>query len=172
MDPYKPELWHDFFFMVGGGAAALTGLVVVAMSLHLQAIVGDPPLRHRARTILTGLGAVFMRCALVLMGGQDGRAVAFELFAVCMVVTLAGVWSFLVARRSGEPVPTSSVYRTVGGTSCYITEMLGAIALFFGFSVGLYVVGVAMVSNFFFMISGSWLLLVGVTRDESSNTRR
>jgi hypothetical protein len=31
---------------------------------------------------------------------------------------------------------------------------------------GLYAVAVAIVANFFFMISGSWLLLVGVSRDE------
>jgi hypothetical protein len=29
-DIYRPELWHDFFLMVGGGAAALTGLVFVS----------------------------------------------------------------------------------------------------------------------------------------------
>src|SRR5262249_43724142 len=78
VEPYSPERWHDFFLMVGGGAAALTGLVVVAMSLHLDVIVGDPALRHRGRSILTGLAGVFMRCALVLMGGQNGQAVAVE----------------------------------------------------------------------------------------------
>jgi hypothetical protein len=30
------DKWHDFFIMVGGGAAALTGLVFVAMSLKNQ----------------------------------------------------------------------------------------------------------------------------------------
>src|SRR5215472_16623795 len=94
MDPYRPEQWHDFFLMVRGGAAALTGLVVVAMSLHLEVIAGDPVLRHRARSILTGLAAVFMRCALALMGGQGGRAVASELFAVVALVTIAGVASY------------------------------------------------------------------------------
>jgi hypothetical protein len=28
---YSPAEWHDFFVMVGGGAAALTGLTVVAI---------------------------------------------------------------------------------------------------------------------------------------------
>jgi hypothetical protein len=171
MDPYRPELWHDFFLMVGGGSAALTGLVVVAMSLHLDAIVSDLALRHRARSILTGLAAVFMRCALVLMGGQTGQAVAAELFVVCAIVASAGVWSFLEVRRAALCVPRGSIYRTVGGTTCYFAEMIGAVMLFLGSAAGLYVVAVAMVSNFFFMISGSWLLLVGVTRDESPTGR-
>jgi hypothetical protein len=33
---YNAAAWHDYFMMVGGGAAALTGLVFVAMSLHLD----------------------------------------------------------------------------------------------------------------------------------------
>ena len=72
--------------MVGGGAAALTGLVFVAMTLHLEDIVHHPVHRHRARTILTGLTAVFLRCGVVLMGGQSRQAVAGELFAVLVVV--------------------------------------------------------------------------------------
>lgn len=172
MDAYRPEQWHDFFLMVGGGAAALTGLVVVAMSLHLDVIAEDVVLRHRARSILTGLAAVFMRCALVLMGGQSGRAVASELFVVCAVITAAGVSSFWQVSRAGRPVPRGSVYRTAGGITCYSIEMAGAAALFGGSTAGLYVVAVAMVANFFFMISGSWLLLIGVTRDEVTGRTR
>ncbi len=172
MDPYRPEQWHDFFLMVGGGAAALTGLVVVAMSLHLDVIAGDPVLRHRARSILTGLAAVFMRCGLVLMGGQGGRWVATELFAVCAIISLAGVASYRQAVRGSRPVPRGSVYRTAGSITCYVSEMAGAVVLFAGSAAGLYVVAVAMVANFFFMISGSWLLLVGVTQDEALQQAR
>ena len=77
---YQPALWHDYFVVVGGGAAALSGLVFVAMTLHLDDITRDPVHRHRARTILTGLTAVFIRCSLVLMGGQNGQAIAIVTF--------------------------------------------------------------------------------------------
>jgi hypothetical protein len=70
---FDAPLWRDHFVMVGGGAAALTGLVFVAMSLHLSDIVSNPAHRHRARTILTALTVVFIRCGLVLMGGQTAR---------------------------------------------------------------------------------------------------
>src|SRR5438132_13297267 len=83
---YQAAVWHDYFMMVGGGAAALTGLVFVAMSLHLDEIASDPAHLHRARTILTGLTAVFIRCALVLLGGQSGQAVALEVLLVLVVV--------------------------------------------------------------------------------------
>jgi len=168
VDPYSPEQWHDFFVMVGGGAAALTGLVVVAMSLHLDAIVRHTALKDRARAALTGLAGVFARCALVLMGGQSGQAVAFELFAVCAVFGGSGLAGFWQVLRDAEPTPRAFAYRLVCHTACYVVEMIGAVLLFLGFSAGLYVVGVAMVSNFYFMISGSWLLLVGISQDRAA----
>jgi hypothetical protein len=39
---YDSGQWSDFFVTVGGGAAALTGLVFVAMSMHLSEIVANP----------------------------------------------------------------------------------------------------------------------------------
>lgn len=167
MDPYQPAQWHDFFMTVGGGAAALTGLVVVAMSLHLRVIAADPALRHRARSILTGLAAVFMRCSLVLMGGQNSHAVGSELLIASVVLALAGIVSFSQVSRSGGRVPRASVVRTVGGTTCYVAEMIGAAMLIAGDIAGLYLAAAAIVANFFFMISGSWLLLIGVSTDEA-----
>lgn len=60
VDIYRPEQWHDFFIMVGGGAAALTGLVFVAMSLNLEAIVKEVTHRHRAISTLAGFTTVFV----------------------------------------------------------------------------------------------------------------
>jgi hypothetical protein len=97
---YDANLWQDYFVMVGGGGAALTGLVFVAMSMHLPEIASDPTHRHRARTILTGLTAVFIRCALVLMGGQNARAVAAEIFIVLAGVELVLFRSLSDALRS------------------------------------------------------------------------
>ena len=35
-DVYEPELWNNFFLMVGDGVAALTGLVFVSLSIALS----------------------------------------------------------------------------------------------------------------------------------------
>jgi hypothetical protein len=45
--------------------------------------------------------------------------------------------------------------------------MIGAALLLAGQIAGLYLAAGAIVANFFFMISGSWLLLVGVSADEA-----
>jgi modulator of FtsH protease len=145
--------------MVGGGAAALTGLVFVAMTLHLEDITGDPVHRHRARTILTGLTAVFIRCALVLMGGQNGQAVAIELIGVLLVVE-AILYSSI--RQAAASADRGVLLRTLGSFACLVLEQIGALILFFGNESGLYVVAVGMMSSFIFMVTGAWLLLVGV----------
>jgi hypothetical protein len=162
---YDPSLWRDFFVMVGGGAAALTGLVFVAMTLHLEDIVHHPVHRHRARTILTGLTAVFLRCGLVLMGGQSGRAVAIELFAVLIVVEVILYRSIREAIQSAN---TGVLLRTIGSFACLVTEQIGAVALFLGAAWGLYIVGVGMIASFVFMVPGAWLLLVGVESEQAS----
>jgi hypothetical protein len=156
---YDPTIWRDFFVMVGGGAAALTGLVFVAMTLHLEDIVHHPVHRHRARTILTGLTAVFLRCGLVLMGSQSRQAVAVELFVVLVVVEVILYRSIREAIQSAN---MSVLLRTMGSFACLLTEQFGAAALFFGALWGLYIVGVGMMASFVFMVTGAWLLLVGV----------
>jgi hypothetical protein len=49
--------------------------------------------------------------------------------------------------------------------------MAGAAILLYGSISGLYVAAAAMVVNLYFMISGSWLLLVGVSRDEGEQRK-
>ena len=156
---YDPSIWRDYFVMVGGGAAALTGLVFVAMTLHLDDIVHHPVHRHRARTILAGLTAVFLRCGLVLMGGQSRQAVALEIFGVLVVVEVMLYRSTVDAFAAAD---RSVLLRAAGSFACLVLEQLGAVALFLGAAWGLYVVGLGMMSSFVSMVTGAWLLLVGV----------
>ena len=162
---YQPALWHDYFIVVGSGAAALTGLVFVAMTLHLEEVTGNPVHRHRARTILTGLTAVFIRCALVLMGGQTGQAVAIELIGVLIIVEAILYNSIRQAMRSAD---NGVLWRTIGSFACLVLEQIGAVILFFGNPSGLYLVGLGMMSSFIFMVTGAWLLLVGVGVQEAA----
>jgi hypothetical protein len=73
-DIYKPELWNGFFTMVGGGVAALTGLVFVALSLNISEMTTDATHKYRSINTLAGLTAIFVRCGLVLMAGQSHTA--------------------------------------------------------------------------------------------------
>lgn len=88
-----------------------------------------------------------------------GRRFAIELFAVLVVVELILYRSIREAIQSAN---ARVLLRTIGSFACLVTEQLGAVALFLGAAWGLYVVGVGMMASFVFMVTGAWLLLVGV----------
>jgi hypothetical protein len=56
--------------------------------------------------------------------------------------------------------------RLTGGTLCYLAEVLGAILLILGHRAGLYLAAVATIILFGFLISGAWLLIVGIHKDQ------
>src|SRR5690349_21661461 len=134
MDQALLESWREFFLGVSGGAAALTGLGFVAMSIHLNIILNRPALVNRAKGIMTNLTAIFVRCSLAIMGGQSHQAVALELFGICAIAVIMGAVNFLPVLKAPGPVPRASLYRFLGGLLCFGVEMTGAAFLFQGFS--------------------------------------
>lgn len=166
---YDLGAWRDYFVMVGGGAAALTGLVFVAMTLHLEDIVHHPVHRHRARTILTGFTAVFLRCGLVLMGGQSRQAIAVEIIGVLVLVEVVLYRSLVEAISTDD---RGVLTRGVGSFACLVLEQLGAVVLFTGATWGLYFVALGMLASFVFMVTGAWLLLVGVEATQAQQETR
>src|SRR2546428_5251875 len=67
--------------MVGGAAAALTGLILVAVSLHLRAILGHPLYRDRGFTSLQGLVTILVVAAAALTP-QSPDALGIEVLAL------------------------------------------------------------------------------------------
>jgi hypothetical protein len=163
LDVYRPDQWHDFFVTVGGGAAALTGLVFVAMSLNLGVIAQDATHRYRAIGTLAGFTAVFMICALALMGGQNHVAVGIEWAVVAGIAAFVYVYGYIQAIRRGASSVGLQLRRLVTGTACCVAEVAGAVVLILGYVAGLYVAAAAMVIMVGFMISGAWLLIVGAS---------
>ncbi len=78
--------WHEFFVMLGGAAAALTGLVFVAMSIHLREISSIPIHRARARATLIGLICTVLLCGFALFP-QSVREFGLKLVVFGVVLT-------------------------------------------------------------------------------------
>jgi len=155
---FRLSEWKDFFLLVGTGAVTLTGLVFVAMSLNLKEIVIDPTHRNRAINTLTGLALVFMRCALVLMGAQNHRAIGAELFVVAGISGAVFVRGYAKALRMGNGLRLT---RIVGGSCVHLAEMIGAALFFYGHLFGLYIAAIAIVTTTCYMVTAAWLLVVG-----------
>jgi modulator of FtsH protease len=166
LDAYRPDQWHDFFVMVGGSAAVLVGLVFVALTLNLDVITQDATYRYRAIDTLSGMAGVFVLCALVLMGGQDHRAVGIEWFVLAAISAAVYVHGHVQAVRLGGTIAVLRASRTVTVAVLYLAQLVGAVLLIADHVAGLYTAAIAMVAALAFMISGAWLLVVDAARRE------
>ena len=73
MSAYDAGAWHDFFVTAGTAAAALTGLLFVALSIQLDRVLGHPEHRFRARGNFFGLTVVMVMAMVVLIPTLSGR---------------------------------------------------------------------------------------------------
>lgn len=165
---YRPELWHDFFIMVGGSTASLTGLVFVAMSLNLEAVVGDATHRNRAVGTLAGFTAVFILCGLALIGKQNNISIGIEWLVISSMTAYVYINGYVQAVKGGGSPSGLSLPRMTFGVVCYLAQIAGSVLLMLGYICGLYIAAGAMMIFFASLISGAWLLLVGICNEKSS----
>ena len=164
---FMSEQWNNFFVMVGGGAAALAGLIFVAMSINHEIIIRNTTHKNRAINMLTGFSAIFMASSLALMGNQYLEVLGFEWLVLWLIATIIFIRGYVIAIRSGMSSIGLKVPRLAGGTICYLAEVISAIFLILGYSSGLYIAAVGIIVLFAFLISGAWLLMIGIYEDRA-----
>ena len=162
-----PEQWNNFFVMVGGGAAALAGLIFVAMSINHEIIIRNTTHKNRAINMLTGFTAIFMASCLALIGNQYLGVLGFEWLVLWLIATVIFIRGYVIAIRAGMSSVGLNLPRLAGGTICYLAEVIGAILLIPGYSSGLYIAAIAIIVLFAVLISGAWLLMIGIYEDRS-----
>ena len=162
LEAYDPEQWNNFFVLVGSGSAALTGLVFVAMTINLRGVAKDATHRYRAINMLSGFTSMLVVSCLALMGHQTNRTLGIEWLIVSLLAAAINTNGYTQAFR----LDASSRYalgsvRIVGGSACYLGQIIGSVVLYFGSGTGVYVGALALIATFCYLISGSWLLIVG-----------
>jgi hypothetical protein len=161
------DQWDNFFLMVGGGAAALVGLIFVAMSINPEVIIRNSTHKNRAINMLTGFSAIFMACSFALIGRQYLGVLGLEWLLLWLIATVIFIRGYVIAIRSGMSYIGLNLPRLAGGTMCYLAEVIGAILLILGNSAGLYIAAIASIVLFAFLISGAWLLIIGVYENQT-----
>jgi hypothetical protein len=163
---YNPAHWSNFFVLVGTGSAALTGLVFVAISINIKGVTRDPTHRYRAANMLSGFTAAFLVSCFALMGRQTFRTLGAEWFAVSLLAAVVNTNGYVRGLRSTGSHYALGTVRIVGGSACYLGQIIGSLLLFAGYRAGIYIGAVALLVNFYFLVSGSWLLILGTVHDE------
>jgi hypothetical protein len=153
--------WSNFFILVGTGSATLAGLVFVALTINLKGVAKDATHRFRAINMLSGFTSVFVISALALMGHQPYLALGVEWLIVSLFATAINTNGYVQAYRLHSSLYALSPFRIIGGSVCYLGQIVGSVLLILGVASGIYVGAVALVVNFFFLVSGAWLLILG-----------
>lgn len=154
--------------MAGGAAAALTGLIFVAVSLHLEQVMGSVIHRDRAWASIVLLLSQLLVALAVLAPGQPLRVLGIEL-AVLALFWLAR--SVRVAKQLGDAIrqaarPHARAWQLewlvwILWVAALVGAAIGLVAE--NGSIGFPLLATAMVGMFGFAIWNAWLLLAEVT---------
>ncbi|MEG9246780.1 hypothetical protein V6S67_01610 [Arthrobacter sp. Soc17.1.1.1] len=97
------EAWSDFNVAMVGATAALAGLLIVAMSVNISAIVASPALPARAAAAIGTLTLAIVVGAIGLAPAQPAWAHGLEVLAAFLVVLVLEVHALrLLAAEKGR----------------------------------------------------------------------
>lgn len=165
MDAYTPDAWTAAFTAIAGSAAALTGLLFVAISINLEKILKAQGLVSRAFEVLLLLVAVLALATILLMPGQAIGTVAAEVITVgiAMVAALA----YIQVRTPRHELGLTTInfaMRVVFDQLGPVILVAAGISLFAQNGGGLYLVVPAMIAAMIAAVAGAWVLLVEILR--------
>jgi hypothetical protein len=169
-EAFHPGEWDNFFVLMGTASAALTGLVFVAVTINLEGVVKDGTHKYRAINMLSGFTSAFAISALTLMGHQTYRTLGIEWLSVSLFAAIVNTNGYIQAFRLHSSLYALSRFRIVGGSACYLAQIIGSVALCLGSGAGMYVGAIALIVNVYFLVSGSWLLILGTHPGASDAT--
>ena len=140
------------------------------MTINLRLVTADATHKYRAINMLTGFTAAFVLSALAVMGHQTHRTLGLEWLIVAAIAMAINTNGYVQAFRLRGSLYALGAVRIIGGSACYAGQIVGALMFFFGAKAGIYVSAVALIANFYFFVSGAWLLIVGSVQspDESA----
>lgn len=163
---YDPAAWQNFYVMTGGAAAALTGLLFVAMSLHAKTIMDNKFYRNRAIGTLTSLTAQLLLAGSVLIPGQSVLAIGIEVEAAALFFLGVTIRAVLRLGPEAGSVPMSTARRVtelLGGWTWNALFNAAGISLIVRFGGGFYLLAAVMLLMFGWNIYVAWVLITEVS---------
>ena len=155
--------WENFFVAEVGAAAALTGLLFVAVSINLARILAVPHLPDRAGETLVVLGGVLAAATFGLVPDQGHVALGCEIGATGLLVwgvTVRTQWNsyrYVDARQW-------LARRVVGTQLATLPFVVGGALLVGGSRSALYWVVAGVLASFASGMQNAWVLLVEILR--------
>jgi hypothetical protein len=162
---YAADHWTEFGVATAGAAAALAGLLVVAVSINLERILQYPSLPNRAGHTLILFALPLVVGLLLVVPGQPDAALGSELLAIGVVTGL-----FMLYTNARTPL-TEQESRTTWVLSRLLPPILSCgflvvagIALIARGGGGLYWLVPAVLAAIVFGLINAWVLLIEILR--------
>ncbi len=154
------ESWANFFVAAAGAAAALAGLLFVAISVNLGRILQYPGLPLRAAESLGVLLLALLLSLLALVPGESVRV-----FGAAVTALALGGWIALtMALARGSRPQRRPLLRVLMNQLPTVMLVIAGVALFSGHPDGLYLLVYALLLAFAAGVLGAWVLLIEILR--------
>jgi hypothetical protein len=147
-----PAAWQNFFLMMGTANATITGLLFVALSIHLREVLEHPRLKPRAVIALVVLTTQIVISAIVLVP-QARELMGLE------ILVLNGVFIYLDLRNR---VPTTINQAALLSLAIRLAYGFSAISLIVGIGGGFYVLALVLVLTLGRTMASCWALLTAL----------
>jgi hypothetical protein len=166
---YDPETWHDLFIAAAGAAAALSGLIFVAVSINLRDIFAEE--KKVGSTYLTGRALESLVALLIVLGislvGLDpsiGRTVFAAVLLFCAASSAVSPFRATSANRSSHIKPTAYNLRLSLSLLLVAAYAVSGATLLATGGGGLHWLPFAFILAISIAASNAWILLVEVLR--------
>ena len=158
--------WSNFFLGELGAAAALAGLLFVAVSVNQARILELGRMADRGAEALVMLFQVLVVASLPLIPGQPMRLFGAEVFLIG-----AGTLVALVPLQRGYVRATDAAYRSHTTQMVWANRAVlaaigvgGLVVLSRGDAVGLYLLAAGILLTFIAVGASAWVLLIEINR--------
>jgi hypothetical protein len=166
---YNVEAWHELFIAAAGAAAALSGLIFVAVSINLAAILAAE--KEVGTSYLTGRALESLVALLVILGISivgldsyiDRPAFAAFLIVSAAVSAISPIRAVTAYRRS-RVKPIAFNLRLSLATLLVLAYVVAAATILAQSGGGLHWLPFAFIVGIIIAASNAWILLVEVLR--------
>ena len=147
-----PAAWQNFYIMIGTANAAITGLLFVALSIHLKEILAHPLFKPRAIVVLVILTTQIIISAIVL-APQPRVLMGIEILALNLAFIALNL-----RQRSEWKISTGLAL----ALAIRIVYLGAALSLITGVGGGFYILGAILVITVARSMSNCWTLLTAL----------
>ena len=162
-EPYDLRPWAEFFFTVASAAAALAGLIIVALSVYGGFIALSPTHRAHARALLVVLAGA-MLTGLIAIAEQPPTWAGWEFGTVSLGFAAINTYNNRRTLAQMSSIPRDAVIRMGIGYGIATAGVIGALSIVAaeGAGGGLYWIALEAAAALVWAIASAWRFLIGV----------